>query len=602
MAYMKSTNKTAAGKDNLPALPSISRKTRQTNRGCPRISLMPVTTLLAIVIGLILVSGANAMPPYYGDGKFSKVGAGKFSESFYLNNKAALISQGLNAPGDVLTRHEQDGLAKTAVSGSLNILTVLVDFSDKISQAPAISFDTLMYVDISGSVVNYFKEVSYNNLIITTVVLPSSLGWTRAPQTYAYYVNGQNGFGSYPQNAQKLTEDIVDAVDPFVNFSQYDNDTDGYVDGLVIVHAGPGAEFTSSNNDIWSHKWGISPRLKDGVYISTYSMQPEYWSSVGDITCGVYCHELGHVFGLPDLYDTDNSSEGIGNWSLMAGGSWNGTLGNSPAHPDAWSKIQLGFVTPNNIATDQSGLSIPAVETNQTVFKLWTNGSPANEYFLIENRQQTGYDTYIPGNGLLIWHIDDNIGTNTSEWWPGSGGSHYLVGLAQADNLWQMEHNINRGNSGDSYPGSTVNRTFDVSSSPNSNDYAGAATNVSISSISNSASTMTADVAIGVPQFIEDQEFIIPNIAELHHNYPNPFNSKTAISFNLHQSARVEITVFDITGRLIKTLNTDKLEAGSHKVEWNGRDNYENDVSSGIYLCELKIDNIGLYRKMVLLK
>ena len=114
----------------------------------------------------------------------------------------------------------------------------------------------------------------------------------------------------------------------------------------MIIHSGPGAEFTGNVNDIWSHKWGITPQSRDGVLISSYAIMPEYWSTPGDITIGVFAHELGHVFGLPDLYDRDGSSRGVGRWSLMATGAWNGSLGNSPAHLDAWCKVQLGFVTP----------------------------------------------------------------------------------------------------------------------------------------------------------------------------------------------------------------------------------------------------------------
>jgi immune inhibitor A len=136
-----------------------------------------------------------------------------------------------------------------------------------------------------------------------------------------------------------LTEDVVYLADPYVDFSQYDNDNDGYVDALFVIHAGPGAEHTGDPNDIWSHQWNTGyPPYVDGVYVTTYSMEPEYWSSPGDMTIGVYCHELGHVFGLPDLYDYGFDSQGVGRWSLMAVGSWNGPMGSSPAHPDAWSR------------------------------------------------------------------------------------------------------------------------------------------------------------------------------------------------------------------------------------------------------------------------
>ncbi len=81
-------------------------------------------------------------------------------------------------------------------------------------------------------------------------------------------------------------------------------------------------------------------------------MEPEYWSAPGDMTVGVYAHELAHAFGLPDLYDTDGSADGIGRWALMASGSWNGTSGSSPAWFSAWSRAFLGFVNPTNVCLE----------------------------------------------------------------------------------------------------------------------------------------------------------------------------------------------------------------------------------------------------------
>lgn len=570
------------------------------NSRTPRISMILVSILLGIALGLLLVADLQAMPPH--PDLIERIEKGQQPMPVCLKNRAELLEKGIDTPGDLLTKHI-DGLAKANISGTINILAILVDFSDQVTQVAPVFFDTLIYVDVSGSVVNYYKEVSYNTLVITTVNLPSTLGWQRASQTLLYYADGEYGLGSYPENAQKLVEEAVDAVDPYVDFSQYDNDLDGYVDGLIVVHAGQGAEYTGDVNDIWSHKWGITPRFRDGVYIFTYSMEPEYWITPGDMTCGVYCHELGHVFGLPDLYDTDYSSEGIGDWSLMASGSWNGTLGDSPAHLDAWSKIQLGFVTPNVLNVDQAGASIPAVENNQIIYKLWTNGSPASEYFLVANRQQIGYDTYIPGNGLLIWHIDDSRSNNDSEWWPGCGwGAHYKVALVQADDQWHLEHSINYGDVGDTYPGTTDNRTFNGASSPNSDSYAGAATNVSVTNISNSGTNMTADLGVGVPQDIDEEKHIIPSVAALHQNFPNPFNSRTDIRFQLSQLAFVQVDMLDINGRLVKKLFAGKLEPGAHKITWQGINHDGERVSSGVYFYRLSVDHKNIYRKMLYLK
>ncbi len=343
--------------------------------------------------------------------------------------------------------------------------------------------------------------------------------------------------------------------------------------------------------------------MKDGVRIYTYSINPEYWLTPGDITLGVYSHELGHVLGLPDLYDTDYSSRGVGRWSLMAGGSWNGTNGSSPAHFDVWSKIYLGFVAPTVPSYDQTGISLPRIETNASAYKLWTNGSPGNEYFLLENRQRTGYDTYLPSEGLLIWHIDDNESGNTDEWWPSSGlPGHYLVALEQADNLWELEQNIDYGDTGDPYPGSTVNRTFSAASSPNSNSYAGTGTQVSVVNISNSGVTMTADIAVGSPQSIRDDDITRPRNVRLRGNAPNPFNPETMISMEVDAETSVRLEVFNLKGQKIKLLIDEIMQPGYYNIGWDGKDNSLKNVGTGVYFCRMTGDGISETIKMLKIK
>lgn len=588
------------------AIVQLRKTKKKTGRGsvrpAPRVALILVSVLLGITIGIIMATDANAMPPH--PDLIDRIKKGQTAEPYYLQHRARLLDLGVDFPSPQLINRLNRGsdLAKTSISGNQNMLAILVDFSDKIAQVSATKFDTLIYVDQTGTVTNYYKEVSYNTLTIVTVNLPSALGWKRAPQTLAYYANNQNGLGSYPQNAQKLVEDAVDLVDAQVNFSLYDNDADGYVDGLIVIHAGRGAELTGSNNDIWSHMWAISPRLRDGVYIYTYSMEPEYWINPGDMTCGVYCHELGHIFGLPDLYDTDYSSEGVGKWSLMAAGSWNGTLGGTPAHLDAWSKIELGFVTPIIQSTNQTDVSLPQVETNATVYRLWTSGTVGNEYFLIENRQKTGYDSALPAAGLLIWHIDDSRSNNNSEWWPGCGWSaHYKVALVQADDLWELEKNIDQGDLGDPYPGSTNNRTFGGSTPPGSNSYSGSTTYVAVNNISNSGSNMTADIVVNSSQDIQIADEL-PSIFSLGQNYPNPFNTSTVITLTTANHEDITLKIFDVKGSIVKVLYAGNPGPGEHKFQWDGLCDSGNPAGSGVYFCELAGSSRIISRKMLLIR
>ncbi len=469
--------------------------------------------LLCLSIMFMSIQTFAQMPP--NPELLKKIKKGEITKPYFLHNIEKVRKMNVEAPWTskelkILKSSPQlNGFKRSfgpsqTPSGNYNALVILAKFSDKPSQVSASFFDTLLFVQQNGTLTDYYEKISYSTLHITTVTvnLPSSMKWNMAPQPYNYYVNGMNGFGSYPQNSQKLVEDMVNIVDPIVDFSKYDNNGDGYVDALFIVHTGPGAEWTGSSDDIWSHSWQTynTPNL-DGVSISQYSMEPEYWMNPGDMTVGVYAHEMGHAaFGLPDLYDYDGSSMGLGMWSLMASGSWNGIngMGETPSTPDAFCLIQMGFVTPTIIADNTTSVSIANSEDNKSIYMLSANGTPSPKYFLVQNRQLSGYDSFLPGDGINIFHVDETVTTgNDNEWYPGHvNNGHYLVAMEQADGLWELERNASAGNNGDSYPGKTVNLNFTPSTTPGSYDYNFDNTFCAVKNISASSPLMTADFEI----------------------------------------------------------------------------------------------------------
>ena len=373
---------------------------------------------------------------------------------------------------------------RAPLRGTLRVIVVLVEFSDQAFGSTAAHFNDLFFssgVMPHGSVKEYYRDVSGGLVDIAgEVVGPFTL-----PQTLAWYANGNFGIArpSGIARANIMAQDAAAAADPSVDFGLYDNDGNGFVDAFVVVHAGSGGEQTGNPGDIWSHKWTLpSAMAADGKQIFAYLTIPQ------DAKLGVCAHELGHLlFGFPDLYDTDNTSEGIGNWCLMAGGSWTGG-GDIPAHPSAWCKASQGWVSVHNV-TRSGTLSIPDVKTARGVHRVWKRGAGGNEYFLLENRQRVGFDAALPGDGLLIWHVDEAQPGNTDE-------NHYKVALMQADSLRDMELDHNRGDAGDPYPGSTGNTTFGSTSAPDSNSYANQPTCVSVTQISASGPTMTAKVGV----------------------------------------------------------------------------------------------------------
>jgi len=398
------------------------------------------------------------------------------------------LSPQLDAPGPL-----------RAPSGTYRALILLIDFSDDKGQTSPDQYRYLLFslgIYPTGSMRDYYQEVSYRQFDLVGEVngtIDKPPDWFRMPQAYTSYVGGQSGLGSYPNNAQKLAEDAVIAADPYVDYRLYDNNGDGEVDSLFILHAGPSAEASSNPNTyIWSHRWEMeNPPVLDGMKFKGYSMEPEYTRSPGDSTIGVFCHEYGHELGLPDLYDVGYSGgEGIGNWGVMSGGSWNGSQrGARPAQFCAWSKMQLGWVTPIVSGANQIGVNIPQVETQGSIFLLWTNGAVGSQYFLVENRQKVLFDDGLPGSGLLIYHIDEQVRRQDNP-------AHYKVDVEQADGAFDLNNGTNYGDDSDPWPGASGKRYFNQGSTPNSTDYNGHKTLVSVRNISNSASTMTADLFV----------------------------------------------------------------------------------------------------------
>jgi immune inhibitor A len=383
---------------------------------------------------------------------------------------------------------------------TINVIVLLVDFVDNQASdggvdATAAEFNYQLFskshLDGHYSMTEFYLDNSYGTFYIRGNVA----GWYRLPHSYDWYVQGNNGWGDYPQNAQGMAEDAVLAADPDVDYSIYDNDGDGWIDGIFIVHAGTGAEQSGSDYEIWSHMWSLPGTLNlDGVNISEYTTEPEETNGVGMMTIGVFAHEFGHFIGLPDLYDTDYSSSGIGNWSLMAGGSWN-MGGARPAFMDAWCKSQLGFLTPVNVTDNLIDVEIPSVKFNPVAYRVWANGTVGNQYFLVENRQKGGLDPGIPGSGLVIYHIDESQWGNEDE-------THPLVGVEQADGLFHLESGTNSGDGHDAWydPWRTA---FDDLSLPNTHGYGDVPTRAGVYRISESDSIMYAsfDIEYSHPRY-----------------------------------------------------------------------------------------------------
>ncbi|MCD6383055.1 MAG: M6 family metalloprotease domain-containing protein [Thermoplasmata archaeon] len=347
---------------------------------------------------------------------------------------------------------------RNPVRGTLKVLVIAIEFSDLNHTASLSTFEGR----ISG-MNSYYQEVSYGNVSITGDVAPK---WYRSSHTLAYY-GADSGGGTDNANVPiyYLVMEAINLADPDINYRDYDTDGDGKLDHLIVVHAGQDQATSGNSNDIWSHR-GEVRAYKDGVSINSYVLVSEF-SPVS-----VFCHEFGHDLLLPDLYDYGYDSDGLGVWSLMAAGT---IYGNSPAHFDPWCKYYLGWIDPIVVNDNMKQVVIPPVERYPVVYKLKISDT---EYFLIENRQKISYDRYLPGKGLMIYHVDEKMWSpdvnNIKHWKPNEDENHKFIDVEESTprqdlDIGYTEGDYNQGDSTD--PWLNSEEGFWFGSNPNSTSY-----------------------------------------------------------------------------------------------------------------------------------
>ncbi len=388
------------------------------------------------------------------------------------------------------------------------VLFILAEFSDRAGTYGESTWGNF----VSNNIADYFSEASYGKANLVPASETSGvnnngvIGWVNLGYPHP---NTANSTGTANQ---VITRNAIIAADPFIDYASYDTDGNNVLSSeelaIVIVVAGFERAFSANYTpSVWGHKWGIgflaggAPTV-DGVSVGGFSggyaqfgeIHQSNSSNQHQATMGIMVHELGHlIFGLPDLYDTDGSSSGIGAFGVMGGGSWgraNGQShsGESPVLPSAWTKLKLGWVD------ETEGIGVEALTASGDPTANPTNSvrkastSVSTQYFLAENRQPVGYDLGLQRwlgtnfGGVAIWHIDDSQSTNRND-------SNRLVDLEEGDGT-QM--GTSRGSATDFwYQGNGT--TFNNTSTPNSKLNNGTASNVALTNISASATVMTVD-------------------------------------------------------------------------------------------------------------
>lgn len=321
----------------------------------------------------------------------------------------------------------------------------------------------------NGSIRDYFHDVSQGRLTYTNYV-PS--GYYRAIHPKAYYDDPAVEYGV---RARELVVEALTALDAQgFDFSQYDVDNNGQIDAINCFYVGT----TSSGwaYGLWPHS-SIVSFTADGVSAYRYQI-----SDMGSsLELDVFCHENGHMLcGWPDLYDYDYDSTGVGSFCLMS----NMASATNPVHPCAYLKYIAGWTDTTLLVNQQVGLPL-AAGVNQ-VYK-FEHPYLLNEYYLIENRQRAGRDQALPDAGLALWHID-TYGSNNFQ--HRTTSMHYKVTLVQADGRWDLESNINFGDSGDLWK-SPLFTACGPESIPNTRWWDGTNSSLALSQIGPSGTNMT---------------------------------------------------------------------------------------------------------------
>lgn len=306
----------------------------------------------------------------------------------------------------------------------------------------------------TGCAAEYFR---YNSMDVFRPQF-DVYGPVKLSRNRSYY--GQNDTWGNDSHPEQMVIEAMNALDPEVDFSQYDCDNDGKIDNVFIFYADRGEASGGGPETVWPHanslsKLNESGHIYDGVEADRYGCTNE-WTGTRPDGVGTFVHEFGHILGLPDIYATTYTSAFTpGEWSVMDYGSYNND-GMTPPLYGAFERYALGWMEPRPIDRAVTA-QLPPIEDNAAGI---IRTAKDTEFFLIENRQQTGWDAFIPGHGMLVWHIDYN-----ERVWNSNAvnniGAHQYVDLEEADGK-----RTDSTRAGDAFPGTDGITSFTSSTRP----------------------------------------------------------------------------------------------------------------------------------------
>ena len=298
----------------------------------------------------------------------------------------------------------------------------------------------------AGSVHDYFKDMSRGEFDLTFDIV----GPVKVSKSATYYggpspiMGGTDHIGEFITEAIKKADEKCD-----IDWKKYDWDDDGEVEQVFVLYAGYGQATGGPTGTIWPNAWTLDEALQnsdgnggfsiDGVFINQYACSNELYLDSGTVPMGlgVFCHEFSHCMGLPDMYDTNyGSTPTMGDWDLLAGGSYNGPqgIGWCPAGWTSYERAYAGWLELTELKAGDIIKGMTSLEEADGKAYVIYNDNHKDEYYLLENHKGMGWDKYTPENGLLIIHVDydkdlfdNNIVNSKGEFTPAEGYDRYFT-------------------------------------------------------------------------------------------------------------------------------------------------------------------------------
>ena len=419
---------------------------------------------------------------------FNELKASTLATSKLWNSQKSMRAPIYRANGDEFDNSDGHDIRVFPTEGEQNVLVICVNFSDV-----KFSFDA----DPHTAMVNMMNQVGYSDYGASGSAydfyyassagkfLPKFdiYGPVALSKTYSYY--GADKGSQIDIRAAEMIKDVILLLDDQIDYSQYDRNGDGFVDNVYVFYAGYGQADTGIEETIWPHAFQLqyalgAPLTVDGVKVDKYATSNELNRDDSFDGIGTFCHEFAHVLGLPDLYETTYSTGAFtpGEYSAMDSGPYNGD-GYVPPTFSSYERYALEWLNPVLVDQPMTVNMAPLTRAN-IAYKVNASESNPLEYFLLENRQREIWDTYIPGHGMLVWHID----FDSNKWFyntVNNTANHQCVDIIEADNTATSQTRP-----GDTFPGTSSVFEFTSKSRPAFRNWKNEAIDYPITEISES--------------------------------------------------------------------------------------------------------------------